>query len=127
MECNLGWNHMHDFKIEWVHSASSIWNHKYRILDQNCTAWGSITTLLHPFWNCPNTELGQFNYFIDVVLNRSETKFIHFLGGKAKSFGKLTKNAKFATWYSLSLIFSAIWSAIWSVKQALKSDWLFCF
>ena len=38
-----------------------------------------------------------------------------------------TKVAKFATWYSLSFIFSAIWSAIWSVKQALKSDWLFCF
>ena len=38
-----------------------------------------------------------------------------------------TKVAKFATWYSLSFIFSAIWLAIWSVKQALKSDWLFCF
>ena len=57
------------------------------ISDQNCTTRGSITTLLHPFWNCPNTGLGQFNYFIDAVLNRPEIKFIHFLGGKAKSFG----------------------------------------
>ena len=29
MECNLGWNHTHDFQIEQAHSASSIWNHKY--------------------------------------------------------------------------------------------------
>ena len=29
MECNLGWNLTHDFKIEQVHSASSIRNHKY--------------------------------------------------------------------------------------------------
>ena len=29
MECNLGWNHMHDFKINWAHSTSLIWNHKY--------------------------------------------------------------------------------------------------
>ena len=29
MECNLGWNLTCDFKIERVHSASSIWNHKY--------------------------------------------------------------------------------------------------
>ena len=57
------------------------------ISDQNCTTWGSITTLLHPFWNRPNTGLGQFKYFIDAVLSRSEIKFIHFLGGKSKSFG----------------------------------------
>ena len=95
------------------------------ISDQNCTTRGSITTLLHPFWNCPNTGLGQFNYFIDAVLNRSEIKFIHFLGGEAKSFGN--KSCKICHMISLSFIFSAIWSAIWSVKQALKSDWLFCF
>ena len=29
-----------------------------------------MTTLLHPFWNCPNTGLGQFKYFIDAVLSR---------------------------------------------------------
>ena len=51
------------------------------ISDQNCTIWGSITTLLHPFWNCPNTELSQFKYFIDAVLSRFEIKFIHFFGG----------------------------------------------
>ena len=39
------------------------------ISDQNCTAQGSITTLLHPFWNRPNTGLGQFKYFIDAVLS----------------------------------------------------------
>ena len=73
------------------------------ISDQNCMTQGSITTLLHPFWNHPNTGLGQFKYFIDAVLSRSEIKFIHFWGGKSKSLE--TKVAKFATWYSLSFIF----------------------
>ena len=54
------------------------------ILDQNCTTWGSITTLLHPFWNCPNTGLGQFLYFIDTVLSRFEIKLIHLGGGVGK-------------------------------------------
>ena len=29
VECNLGWNHMRDFKIERAPSASSTWNQKY--------------------------------------------------------------------------------------------------
>ena len=29
IECNLVWNHIHDFKIERTHNASSIWNQKY--------------------------------------------------------------------------------------------------
>ena len=33
-----------------------------------------------------------------------------------------TKVAKFATWYSLSFIFMIVY-----LKQALKSDWMFCF
>ena len=39
------------------------------ISDQNCTTQGSITTLLHPFRNNPNTGLGKFKYFIDAVLS----------------------------------------------------------
>ena len=79
------------------------------ISDQNCTTRGSITTLLHPFWNHPNTGLGQFKYFIDAVLSWFEIKFIHFLGEKTRVLE--TKVAKFATWYSLSFIF-------------LQLDWL---
>ena len=56
------------------------------ISDQNYTTRGSITTLLHPFWNRPNTGLSQFKYFIDAVLSRFEIKFIHFLRGKNESF-----------------------------------------
>ena len=37
---------------------------------------GSITTLLHPFWNCSNTGHCQFKYFIDAVLSWFEIKFI---------------------------------------------------
>ena len=40
------------------------------ISDQNCTTRSSITTLLNPFWNRPNTGLGQFKYFIDAELRR---------------------------------------------------------
>ena len=93
------------------------------ISDQNCTTRGSITTLLHPFWNRPNTGLGQFKYFIDAVLSRSEIKFIQFLGGKSKSLE--TKVAKFATWYTLCRSFSC--NLIGYFKQALKSDWWLCF
>ena len=40
------------------------------ISDQNCTTRSSITTLLNPFWNRPNTGLGQFKYFNDAELRR---------------------------------------------------------
>ena len=52
------------------------------ISEQNCTTRGSITILLHPFWNRPNTGLGQFKYLVDAVLSRFEIKFIQFLRGK---------------------------------------------
>ena len=52
------------------------------ISDQNCTTRGSITTLLHPFWNRPNTGLGQFKCFIDAVLSRSEIKFMSIFWGE---------------------------------------------
>ena len=77
------------------------------ISDQNCTRRGSITTLLHPFWNSPNTGLGQFKYFIDAVLSRSEIKFIHFWGGKSKSFGN--KSCKICHMILFVFHFPAIW------------------
>ena len=66
------------------------------ISDQNCTTRGLITTLLHPFLNHPNTGLGQFKYFIDAVLSRSEIKFMSIFWGKKVTFLE-TKVAKFAT------------------------------
>ena len=92
------------------------------ISDQNCTTRGSITTLLHPFWNRPNTGLGQFKHFIDAVLSGSEIKFIHFLGRKSKSFGN--KSCKICH-IILCLSFSC--NLISYFKQALKSDWSFRF
>ena len=85
------------------------------ISDQNCTTQSSITTLLHPFWNRPNTGFGQFKYFIDVVLSWFEIKFIHFLGRKIRVLK--TKVAKFATWYSLSFIFLQF---DWLLKTSLE-------
>ena len=63
MECNLVWNHTRDFKIERARFEITS-----MISDQNCTTRSSITTLLNPFWNRPNTGLGQFKYFIDAEL-----------------------------------------------------------
>ena len=77
------------------------------ISDQNCTTRGSITTLLHPFWNRPNTGLGQFKYFIDVVLSRFEIKFIHFWGRKSDSFG--IKSCKIFHMILFVFHFPAIW------------------
>ena len=76
--------------------------------DQNCTTRGSITTLLHPFWNRLDTGLVQFKYFIDAVLSRFEIKFIHFGGGGGnKSFGN--KSCKIRHLILFVFRFPAIW------------------
>ena len=71
------------------------------ISDQNCTTRGSITTLLHPFWNSQMKDLVSSNILLMQYLTEPVWKFIHLLGGKSKSFGN--KSCK---------IFSAIWSVI---------------
>ena len=91
---------------------------KSMISDQNYMTRGSITTLLHPFWNHPNTGLGQFKYSIDAGLSWFEIKFIHFWGRKKKEFWKQKlQNLPHDTLY---LSFS--WNLIGYSKQALKSD-----
>ena len=92
-----------------VHSAHLIWNHKYDFRPKLHGTRFNYQTLLHPFWNRPNTGLAQFKNFIDAVLSWFEIKFIHFLGEKTRVLE--TKVAKFSTWYSLSFIF-------------LQLDWL---
>ena len=69
------------------------------ISDQNCTTRGSITTLLHPVWNRPNTWLGQLKYFIDAVLSQFEIK--------NKSFGN--KNCKICHMILFVFHFPAVW------------------
>ena len=77
------------------------------ISNQNCMTRGSITTLLHPFWNRPNSGFGQFKYFIDVVLSWFEIKFIHFFRAKNKSFGN--KSCKICHMILFVFHFPAIW------------------
>ena len=93
------------------------------ISDQNCTTQVSITTLLHPFWNRPNTGLGQFKHFIDAVLSRSENSSISW-GEKVRVLE--TKVAKFATWYSLSS-FSCNLIGYFILFLALKIWWVVWF
>ena len=116
MECNLG-------EIICVISksnehAAQVWFViTSMISDQNCTTGGSVTTLLHPFWNHPNTGLGQFKYFINTILSWFEIKFIHFLGGKNKSFGN--KSCKICHIFHFP--------AIWSVNLNKPWNLIVCF
>ena len=90
---------------------------------QNCTIArrGSITTLLRPFWNRPNTGLGHFKYFIDAALSRFEIKFIHFLGGKSKSFRN--KSSKICH----TILFVYHFPAIWLVTLNKPWNLIGCF
>ena len=93
------------------------------ISDQNCTTRGSITTLLHPFWNRPNTGLGKFKYFFDEVLSGSEIQFMSiFWGEKVRVKKQKLQNLPHDT---PCLSFSC--DLIGYFKRALKSNWLFCF
>ena len=91
------------------------------ISDQNCTTWGSITTLLHPFWNRSNTGLGQLKYFIDAVLSWFEIKFIHFFGGGDNSFGN--KSSKICH----MILFVSHFTAIWLVTLNKPWNLIDCF
>ena len=90
---------------------------------QNCTTQGSITTLLHPFWNHPNTGLGQFKYFIDAVLNWFEITFIHFWGEKNWSFGN--KSCKICHMILFVFHFPAIWLVTLNKPQNLMGCFVF--
>ena len=71
----------------------------------------------------PKYSTWSVQIFIYAVLSQSEIKFIHFFfwgGGESKSFGN--KNRKI--WHGTPP-FSC--NLIGYFKQALKSDWLFCF
>ena len=89
------------------------------ISDQNCSTRGSITTLLHPFWNCPNTGLGQFKHFIDAALSRFEIWFVHLLEGGGGITVLETKVAKFAT-----ILFFFHFPAIWLFSLKSLEIWL---
>ena len=54
-----------------------------------------------------NTGCGKLKYFIDALLSWSEIKFIHFLGGKSKSFGN--KSCKICHMILFVFHFPAIW------------------
>ena len=94
---------------------------KSMISDQNYMTWGSITTLLHPFWNHPNTGLGQFKYSIDAGLSWFEIKFIHFWGRKKKSFG----NKSCKIYHMILFIFH--FPEIWLVTLNKPWNLISCF
>ena len=108
MECNLGLNHMHDLKIKWAHSMRSIWNHKYDFRPKlHNMRFNEVQFYCIHFEIAQNTGCGKLKYFIDALLSRSEIKFIHFLGGKSKSFGN--KSCKICQMILFVFHFPAIW------------------
>ena len=114
-ENNGNWT---EWSAIWPEIICVIWNHKYDFR-QNCTTRGS--TLLHLFWNRPNTGLGQFLYFIYVVLSPFEIKFIHFWGGKNKSFGNISSKI------CLTILFVYHFPAIWLVTLNKPWNLIGCF
>ena len=92
------------------------------ISDQICTTRDSITTSLHPFWNRPNTGLGQFKYLIDAGLSWFEIKFIHIWGGRGnRSFG----NKSCKIWHMILFVFH--FPAIWLVTLNKPWNLVGCF
>ena len=128
MECNLGWNNTRDFKINQACSASSIWNHKYdfrpKLHDTRFNYHFIASILKSPKYRTWSLKI----FFIDAVLSQFEIKIYPFFGGVgggvrgSKSFGN--KSSKICHMI-LCLSFSC--NFIGYFKQALKSDWLFCF
>ena len=85
----------------------------------------SITTLLHPFWNRPNTGLSQSKYFIDAVLSRSEINSSIFWGGKSKSWQTVDKSCKICHMILFVFHFSAIWSVTLNKPSNLIGSFVF--
>ena len=88
------------------------------ISDQNCTKQGSITTLLHPFWNHPNRGLGQFKCFIRCSIELVWNLIHHFWRGKSKSFGN--KSCKM-------ILFVFHFLAMWLVTLNKPWNLIACF
>ena len=89
MECNLGWNHTRDFKIERARSASSILNHKYDFtpklhdpkFNRPCSIYQYILTWLRGF-QVKLLNLVLFSLFLSLFWElrdkRTAWKFCNF-------------------------------------------------
>ena len=80
---------------------------KSQVWFQTKIAWHEVQLPLY-YIHFEITGLGKFKYFIDAVLSRSEILFIHFWGGKSKSFGN--KSCKICHVILFVFHFPAIWS-----------------
>ena len=105
MECSLGWNYTCDLKIEQLLKLAARVRFEITsmISDQNFATRGSITTLLHAFWNHPDTGLGPFKYFIDAVLSRFEIKSSIFLGFQNRTSAQREFDLKSQVWFQTKI------------------------
>ena len=87
---------------------------------QTKIAWHEVQLPLY-YIHFEITGLGKFKYFIDAVLSWSEMKFIHFLGGKSKSFGN--KSCKICH----VILFVSHFPAIWLVTLNKPWNLIGCF
>ena len=122
MVIELTENPMCDFKIERAHSASLIWNHKYDFRPKFAQHKVQLPLYYIHFEIAPVQDLVSSNillmqYWASLKLNSS------IFGGEKREFSKQwLQNLPHDT---LCLSFSC--NYIGYFKQALESDWLFCF
>ena len=115
-ENNGNWT---EWSAIWPEIICVIWNHKYDFRQKLHDT--RFHFLLHLFWNRPNTGLGQVLYFIYAVLSPFEIKFIHFWGGKNKSFGNISSKI------CLTIRFVYHFPAIWLVTLNKPWNLIGCF
>ena len=115
-ENNGNWT---EWSAIWPEIICVIWNHKYDFRQKLHDT--RFHFLLHLFWNRPNTGLGQVLYFIYAVLSPFEIKFIHFWGGKNKSFGNISSKICF------TIRFVYHFPAIWLVTLNKPWNLIGCF
>ena len=108
---------------------SAIWAEIIRVISKlnkhAVQVWFEITSMISD-QNTSILKLLKYRTWsvqiYDAVLSWCEIKFIHFSVGKSKSFGN--KSCKICL---DTLCLSFFCNLIGYFKQALKSDWLFCY
>ena len=82
-ECNLVWNHTCNFKIYWVHSMSSIWNHKNDFRPKLQDNYIFVISILKTQNSIPQLQ--------DILLSSTELVFLKFVHSPLIWLGTINK------------------------------------
>ena len=122
MECNLGWNHTRDFKIERARSASSIWN---QVWFQTKIARHEVQLPLYyiHFEITQMQDLANSNILLMQYWAGLKLKSSILVGGEGGS--KSFKNKSCKIWHMILFVFH--FPAIWSVNLNKPWNLIRCF